>query len=162
MTSADVLELPAAPPAPTHYLHAGNLYVSAGPAVVTTILGSCVAVCMWDQDSRIGGINHFLLPTPFIASQPSPRFGTHATQQLIEKLLGLGANLRSLRAKVFGGASVLSPGSGAMAVGLRNGEMACELLRARGIPILASSLGGTRGRKVIFHTGNGETFVKVI
>ena len=90
----------------THYLHPGNLFASSNPHVVTTILGSCIAVCLFDPTKKIGGINHYMLPLWNGEGLPIPRFGNVAIKKLIEKMEMLGANKRTLQAKVFGGSSI--------------------------------------------------------
>lgn len=100
------------PPSPaseraTAYLHPGQLLVSAQACAVTTILGSCVAVCLWDPVAQIGGINHFLLPTFSGQGIASPRFGNIAIKELLDQLAQLGSQKHNLLAKMFGGACVL-------------------------------------------------------
>ena len=91
-------------PAPARvYLAPGRLYASGEDVQVTTILGSCVSVCIWDAQAQVGGINHFLLPS---GSPASPRFGESAVALLIGRVLELGAQRGRLAAKVFGGACV--------------------------------------------------------
>ena len=75
----------------TAYLHPGQLFVSANSYAVTTILGSCVAVCLWDPVTQIGGINHFLLPTFSGEGIASPRFGNFAIKELLDQLAQLGS-----------------------------------------------------------------------
>jgi len=146
----------------TYYLHAGRLFVSAEPAIVTTILGSCIAVCIWDERIGAGGINHFLLPRRIGLGHASAGFGTLSTNELIDRLVTLGASSTRMRAKVFGGASMMGADGGVQSVGSQNAEVAIEILRERHITVVASSVGGSRGRKVVFHTDTGETLVKVI
>ena len=89
------------------YLQPGQLYASAQPSAVTTVLGSCVAVCLWDPIEAVGGMNHYLLPFFAGAGQGSPRFGNFAMTELVDRLVALGASKGRLQAKVFGGACVL-------------------------------------------------------
>ncbi len=90
------------------YLYPGGIWVSDAPALITTILGSCVAVCLWSD--TMAGINHFILPRG--GSSPSPRYGNHALSMLLERLIEHGAVKDDLYAAVFGGASVLGNGNG--------------------------------------------------
>lgn len=90
------------------YLYPARLFASARPYYVTTILGSCVAVCLWDPGCRLGGINHFLLPYQATSSSPSFRFGNVAIQRLIDELLGLGSAEQDIQAKLFGGADEMT------------------------------------------------------
>jgi len=147
----------------TAYLHAGQLFVSAAPAVVTTILGSCVSVCLWDGLNSIGGINHYLLDYP-VGDQPQAgRFGHLAIPDLIERLCAAGARRRNLAAKIFGGASIIGGhASSRLDLGGRNVDLALEMLERQQIPILHSDVRGSRGRKLIFQTDDGTGWVKVL
>ena len=142
------------------YLQPGQLFVSATPARVTTILGSCIAVGLWDDGREVGGINHFMLPDQPRTLQPSNRFANVAMPRLIEQLVAAGARERSLRAKVFGGACVLGITTNADHLGAKNRRAAIEFLAARGIPVVAEETGGTVGIKLIFHTHDGLALLK--
>jgi chemotaxis protein CheD len=143
------------------YLHPGQLFVASESYAVTTILGSCVSVCLWDPLTEIGGINHFLLPMDVGDDQASLRFGNHAVRELIEEILGLGAEQMRLRAKLFGGACVLEAfRSRENHLGTKNVQIAREVLQAADIPIVGHDVGGDRGRKLIFHTDNGSAWIK--
>ena len=143
------------------YVLPGRLFVTAEPYAVTTILGSCVAVCLWDPTLRAGGINHFLLPHWAGPRQSSARFGNLAMEQLIEQTLALGSRQRDLRAKVFGGARVLDhPDGDSHHLGARNVEVARQILAQEGIPVVAEDVGGKGGRKVIFHTLDGSVLLR--
>ena len=91
-----------------HYLYPGDIFVNLSPHSITTVLGSCIAVCMYDYKLKIGGMNHYLLPFWNGEGLASPRYGNIAIPKLIEKLLSLGSERKNLRAKVFGGGMVLS------------------------------------------------------
>lgn len=143
------------------YLHPGKLFASRQRHAVTTILGSCVAVCIWEPYSKIGGINHFLLPVHGGDGAASARFGDLAIEALIEQLLALGCRGRNLRAKIFGGACVLKAFEvREIHLGQRNVAVAEECLRIAGIPLIDRDVGGQRGRKLIFHTDDGAAWVK--
>jgi chemotaxis protein CheD len=144
-----------------HYLHPGQLFVSHESYAVTTILGSCVSVCLWDPFTKTGGINHFLLPMDVGEDQASLRFGNFSVRELIEEVLAVGADQARLRAKLFGGACVLEAFRGRENhLGAKNVEIAREVLDAADIPVIGEDVGGNRGRKLIFHTDNGSAWVK--
>lgn len=153
----------SATPAPEPTAHIaimpGALYCSAEPALLTTVLGSCVAVCLWDGVRGFGGMNHFVLPSDPQA-QDNPRYGDVAMVLLTKGLLRLGSRVRNLQAKVFGGAAVLS--FGGKTIGSGNVEFALDWLQRRRIPITAQRTGGDFGQQVRFHTGNGEVLVRYI
>jgi len=143
------------------YLHPGQLYASGECSMVTTILGSCVALCLWDPLKRIGGINHFLLPLAGSDMTNSPRFGAIAVPTLIKKVLYLGADPKRLQAKLFGGANVIDAFRDRdNHLGLQNVRIARELLEAEAIPVVGEDVGGHKGRKLIFLTDDGSAWVK--
>jgi len=143
------------------YLHPGQLHASAEGCAVSTILGSCVALCLWDPTARVGGINHFLLPIWVGEGQASARFGNVAVRNLIDKVLSLGGQKPRLRAKLFGGACVIEAfRERENHLGTKNVQVAEELLEQAGIPLVGRDVGGCRGRKLIFHTDNGTAWVR--
>lgn len=115
----------------------GQYFISDDPnAVITTVLGSCVAACIRDPRRGIGGMNHFVLPrspTPLSDSRQSSRYGDDLMPRLVDALLANGAALHRLEATVFGGANL----SGCYYnIGERNLDFALDFLAARGIPVI--------------------------
>ena len=139
-----------------HFLYPSTMYASAQASEVTTILGSCVAVCLWDRTLSIGGINHYMLPTWNGMELASPKYGNIAIDRLVEKMIQLGSNQSNLVAKVFGGGEVIAFSSNIMHIGQRNVMVAEEMLAEKNIPIIGRSTGGNNGRKIIFNTKTGE------
>jgi len=132
----------------------GETYVSADPGeVLTTILGSCVAVCLWDPVGRVGGMNHFLLPGEAGPGRDKIKFGTHAMELLINGLLRRGAMRNRLEAKVFGGANMISQFRD---IGAGNIQFARQFLRAENIPCVSESLGGSEARRIRFWPTTGQ------
>lgn len=164
-TAAPGAELPGRAPdtggRPQVYLHAGQLAVAAEPTAIATVLGSCVAVCLWDPGSRVGGVNHFLLPH-HVERERSPRFGTVAVPRLVDEVVRAGAQRSGLVAKVFGGASVLGSVRHARRLGEENAALALHLLEEARIPVLDRDVGGERGRKLIFVSDEGTAWVKLL
>jgi chemotaxis protein CheD len=146
----------------SHYLLPGNLFVHADEHTVLTVLGSCVSVCLWDPRKGIGGINHYMLPLWNGEGLASPRFGNIAIPKLIEKILHLGADRRSLQAKVFGGGDMLKAATTFMNIGQRNIVLAEDMLRDEKIPIISADTGGRHGRKLFFNTRTGVVLVKLL
>ncbi|BDG09111.1 chemotaxis protein CheD [Anaeromyxobacter paludicola] len=142
------------------YLQAGQVVASGEPAAISTIVGSCVAVCLFDPVAGVGGMNHYLLPLP-VQRERSARFGNVAIPELVAAVMGRGARRDRLAAKVFGGACVIDVfrGSGRH-LGQDNVELALRTLEAEGIPVLERDVGGSRGRKVIFHSDDGAAWVR--
>lgn len=141
---------------PTHFLYPCAIFAHREEHVVTTILGSCVAVCLLDPVSGIGGINHYMLPLWNGDGLPTPRFGNVAIDKLIERMRFLGANRARLVAKVFGGAKVIASEMPHFCVGDRNVMVAMEMLEDYGIPVVAQSVGGMQGMKIFFNTRTGQ------
>jgi chemotaxis protein CheD len=153
----------AAPDASTAYVHVGQLFTSPAACTVTTILGSCVSVCVWDPTTGAGGLNHFLLPQCVENGISSPRFGNVAIHRLLDDLGKLGSPRARLKSKIFGGASVIDAFQAANeSLGMKNVDLARRLLADAGIPIVAEDIGGTQGRKLVFQTGDGSAWVRKI
>ena len=136
----------------------GEQHVDNSPDVVlTTLLGSCVAACLWDPEAGVGGMNHFLLP----GSEPeagdlsgvSMRYGVYAMELLVNALLRKGAQRGRLQAKLFGGACMVQ---GLTDVGELNAAFAERFLRAENIPLVGGSLRGTYGRRIQFWPSSGR------
>jgi chemotaxis protein CheD len=143
------------------YLHPGQLAVLSDPALVTTILGSCVAVCLWDPTIRVGAINHFLLPKNPARSGDDLRYGDTAMERLIAAMWQRAAIVPRVEAKVFGGGCVLKNfENNSRSIGAQNVEAARRFLERRGIEIVAEQTGGDRGLKLVFDTGSGAAWVK--
>ncbi|MBF0146253.1 MAG: chemotaxis protein CheD [Magnetococcales bacterium] len=142
------------------FLLPGALFAKNGDYIITTVLGSCISVCLWDRSTKRGGMNHYKLPLWNGDGLPSPKFGNIAIEKLIENLLEIGCQQRNLIAKVFGGAAVIQSSSGLLNVGERNIEVARDYLAQARIPIAASDVGGTQSRKVIFNTADGSILMK--
>lgn len=145
------------------YLHAGQLFASAEACTISTIVGSCVAVCLFDPGRRIGGANHYLLPHRFDGERANARFGQFAIDALVARMLALGCDERGLQAKIFGGASMLAPSRApASTLGMQNVATARASLAAHRIPILAEDVGGDRGRKLLFRTDEGHAWIRTL
>ncbi len=145
-----------------YYLYVGTIFAHQEPYIVNTVLGSCISVCLWDVDLRIGGINHYQLALWNGDGLATPKYGNIAINKLLAKMIKLGSNKKKLVAKIFGGASVLQNSNGSMNIGKRNILLAEELLDELGIPIMASDVGGNQGRKMKFNTESGDVFIKKI
>jgi chemotaxis protein CheD len=151
------------PSLPATYVHPGQIVVSGGHEGFTTILGSCVSVCLHDPKLGLGGLNHFLLPMACPPEQMPGRYGPTAMSQLLNAMLANGAVQQRLVAHVVGGASVLAAfGSDGNHLGMRNVTVARDFLAAHRIPVLSIDVGGTRGRKLIFTPRDGLTYINLI
>lgn len=143
----------------THYLNQSMFHVSSTPSRVTTVLGSCVAVCLYDTKNNMGGINHYMFPLWNGEGLATPRYGNIAIEKLYNSLLNLGASPPNIIAKIFGGAKQLNA---TFEIGERNIQIAKELLSELNIRILAQNTGGSEGRKLIYDTHTGEVQMKFL
>lgn len=128
--------------------------------VISTVLGSCVSICLWDPAACVGGMNHLLLPELSGGVGNVDTVGAIAMERLINKMVHAGAERKRLRAKVFGGASMLG---GRTDIGLRNAAFASAYLRREGIHCEAESTGGKCARRIQFFPFSGaarQRFVK--
>jgi chemotaxis protein CheD len=140
----------------------GEYYFTGKDMLIVTVLGSCVAACIRDRVSGIGGMNHFMLPDSGDGDGPvsaSMRYGTYAMEILINHLLKAGAKRENLEAKVFGGGNVLR-GFIAINVGERNAQFVRDYLKAENIRITAEDLNDIHPRKVYFFPRTGKVLVK--
>lgn len=142
------------------FLLPGAIFAKNGEYVITTVLGSCIAVCLWDSRLKQGGMNHYKLPLWNGDGLPSPKYGNIAIVKLIENLVDMGSNRKHLVAKVFGGGAVIRSANGFLNVGERNIEIAQDCLAQERIPIVASDVGGESSRKIIFNTLTGGILMK--
>lgn len=145
-------------------IHIGGVYGSATPAIIYTLLGSCVAVCLFDPAKKIGGMNHILLPGQATLKHynASTRFGINAMEVLINRMMQLGADRHRLVAKIFGGAHVLPHISPPNGTGRKITHFVGEFLENETIPIISKDIGGQRGRRIYFHTDTGIVLLKRI
>jgi chemotaxis protein CheD len=151
-------------------VHPGDRYATKTGTDIKTLLGSCVAACLYDSEAKVAGLNHFLLAAPrYSKSMPftatdAGRYGIHAMELLINDMVKLGAARSRLRAKVFGGASVLNftEGTRFLCVNEVNQRFIHDYLTTEGIPIVSEDLGGKFGRVIHFHSDNYRVFRRFI
>lgn len=135
------------------YVTSGQLFCGDHNNIASTVLGSCVAVCLWDPQRKHGGMIHYLLPT-WNGSGPELNYGDTAITMLVEEMEAAGSSRSSLKAVLVGGAAVL--GQPGFTVGDRNAAVAEDMLQKLGIPVVGSCLGGREGRCVAFTVANGN------
>jgi chemotaxis protein CheD len=148
----------------------GERYVTAAAIEIKTLLGSCVAACLYDPEAGVAGLNHFLLAAPrYSRSLPftltdAGRYGIHAMELLINDMMRLGATRRGLRAKIFGAASLLgySCTDNFLCVSEVNQRFIRDYLTIEGIPIVSEDLGGDLGRVIHFCSDNYRVFRRFI
>ncbi len=140
---------------PKYYLFPSNIKISEQQLFIHTILGSCVAVCMYDETTGTGGMNHYMLPVWNGSGLATPKYGNIAIQRLYDNMLKAGASAVNIRAKIFGGASVLGQDTDFHKIGKRNTGLAFQKLEQLNVEVISYSVGGNKGRKIIFDTSTG-------
>ncbi len=144
-------------------IHIGDFYSNKIPTVISTLLGSCVAACLFDPIMRVGGMNHILMPGNGNVKKntsASARYGINAMELLINDVMKHGGYRHHLVAKIFGGANLLPTIPIANRVGWQNIAFVEEFLQREGIRIISRDVGGTVGRKIYFHSDTGDVFLK--
>lgn len=144
----------------------GQFHIDDDPDVrISTVLGSCISVCLHDPLAKLGGLNHFMLPqdrrSADEAGQPGNplRYGTHAMEELINALMRRGAQRQRLQAKVFGGGAVMA---GLSDVGAQNIAFIRAFLAQEGFRTASEDVGGRAARRVIFAPTTGQAWVKKV
>ncbi len=143
------------------YIFPGQWAYSREPAEISTILGSCVGVALFDYKLKRGALNHYLLPDPMPNEAPSGRYGSIAIPAIIDAMIQDGSDKRSLQAKIFGGGSVLTGVTIGDGIGNRNIELARKMLGDLGIPVHEENVGGLRGRRICLNTQTFEVVHKL-
>lgn len=145
-------------------LDIGQLFACREPAVIYTLLGSCVSACLFDPLTHVCGMNHILLPgqPDFAVFNDSARYGVNAMEVLINEMTKLGAMRSRLVAKVFGGGQMLSATSPGKRPGMKNVEFVFEYLQMENIRVAGQDVGGPWARILKFHTDTFGVFVKKI
>lgn len=138
----------------------GQARVSGDPRLeLTTVLGSCIACCLFDSSNNVGGMNHFLLASPGHDRSLDENYGVYLMEVLINEMLAYGADRRMLRAHIYGGAAM---SAGMSWIGKANAEFAQSFLTAEGIPLVSQSLGGTSARRVDFRPYRGMARCRIV
>lgn len=151
-------------------LDPGEYVVSNEEVVITTLLGSCVSACLYDPYNKITGMNHFLLSSRHYArnmpvcTTDAGRYGIHSMELLINEMWQRGAKRGNLKAKAFGGGSILKTNdacaSNYFTVGEVNVRFIREFLQNENIPLISSDLGGVVGRVINFHSADFAVYVR--
>ncbi len=135
----------------------GEYYVTADDMVIMTVLGSCIAACIWDPRVRVGGMNHFMLPEG--GADAGGRYGSYAMELLINEMMKLGARREYMQAKVFGGGQVMQSFT-TMNVGERNTQFVLDYLQTERIAVVSKDVLDIYPRKVCYFPSTGKAMVK--
>lgn len=145
---------------PKHSIIVGDVRASREPVWISTVLGSCVATCLYDEYTGVGGMNHFMLPESKCSPDACASFGVHAMEMLINEIMRCGGDRRRLKAKFFGGGAVVHSQSKNWNIGDQNVQFTRSFLETEGIPIVAAHTGGNCGMRVQFHTRSAKVLVR--
>lgn len=139
---------------PGYYLEPGYIYLTKESVVIRTVVGSCVAVCLWDRKLGYGGMNHFLRPIIRDAKSATPKYGNVATVALITMMEEAGCEAGDIVGQILGGACPEEAKDADL--GEENVSIARSVLQKKGIAIVSEDVGGNMGRKVVFDTKTGQ------
>jgi chemotaxis protein methyltransferase CheR len=140
----------------------GEVFSSRKPMWISTLLGSCVAVCLYDDVAKVGGMNHFMLPTPSDDTLKCASYGIHSMELLINSVMRSGGDRRRLKAKLFGGGNVIQTSAKQARIGASNVEFAEQVLNTENIPIVAQLTDCDTGMNVKFHTHTHKVIVRML
>jgi len=141
-----------------YFLKPGFVYMSMSPSIITTVLGSCVSICLYDCAMQYGGMNHYLMPEPGSNRNNSTMFGIRAIEQLYQAFIEYGSRGRDLSARIVGGAYI-DGNDCSFEVASGNVMLAKRILGDYNIPIVSEETGGTLGRKVSFNSETGDVSI---
>ncbi|MEI8324797.1 MAG: chemoreceptor glutamine deamidase CheD [Betaproteobacteria bacterium] len=137
----------------------GEYFVSEENLLIVTVLGSCIAACIWDTRAQVGGMNHFMLPDGDGDGDGGGRYGSYAMELLINEMMKKGARRESMQAKVFGGGQVMHSFT-SMNVGERNTSFVMDYLHTERIPVVSQDVLDIYPRKVCYFPLTGKAMVK--
>ncbi|BDC95074.1 chemotaxis protein CheD [Treponema saccharophilum] len=152
-------------------IYPGEFYSTAGSEMISTVLGSCVSIVLFDEENGVGGINHFMLAkdskaeanaAAYSVDRMLGKFGEYAIDLLIEDIKKKGGLVENLEAKVFGGGNIFNLPNVESQVGNVNSRFAFEYLQKLNIPVVKSDTGGTLPRKIFFDPITRKVFMKYI
>jgi chemotaxis protein CheD len=144
-----------------YHLHPGFIYVSGKPTIITTVLGSCISLCLHDRRLKIGGMNHYIFPRVTGSDDHTARYGTAALPALLKTFKEFGSRREDLVAHIIGGAW-LEVSDGSRQIANENCKLAIDFCSRNGIRVLSENTGGTMGRKVIYFTELHEVLVTMV
>ncbi len=146
------------PPVTTDYfLEPGYIFLATRPTVISGVLGSCVAVCLYDRKQKIGGMNHFRYPSTTDRNKATAIYGNVSTIALVRMMIEQGTHRRHIEAQIIGGA--YNRDLSTRDVGRENITVARRVLARERIRVVSEDVGGARGRKVVFNTAKNEVAV---
>ncbi|MBF0274425.1 MAG: response regulator [Nitrospinae bacterium] len=144
------------------FLLPGELVVSKTPHSISTILGSCVAVALFNKKQKFGGLNHYMLPRLPVGSSQNAKYGDCSIETMIKMMVGADSNKNNLQAMIIGGGHVVGHLSSGAGVAEKNIAVAFEILREHNIEIIKKDIGGNNGRKVYYQSWDNSITIRKI
>ena len=145
-------------------IYPGEFHVSGSNEFIGTLLGSCVAVCLFDREKGISGMNHIMLPGRItkadVFSDRTSKYGITAINQLVSSMKSMGASKSKMEAKIFGGGHVLAGEKSMNTIPSDNVRLAMLMMELEDIPVVQSDVGGQYTRKVLFDVQTGNVYLK--
>ena len=142
-----------------YFLRPGYIYLSKLPTLISTVLGSCVAVALWDKKREYGGMNHYLYPLTRNSKEATAQYGNVAVKALVRLFVEEGSNRKDLEAQIFGGAHLADSPGEAVEISHKNIDICRQVLAMSKIPIVSEDVGGTKGRKVVYNSLTNDVAV---
>jgi len=143
------------------FLLPGEFIISKKPHEVTTLLGSCVAVCLFSRSAQFGGMNHYMLPSSATGERHA-KYGDYAIQTIVRFMERGAGSLKGAEAMVFGGANVVGAIISGAQIGIKNVETARNMLKEYHIPITKEVVGGNTGLKIRYQTWDNQVAYRYI
>ena len=139
-----------------YFLRPGYIYLPRVPTRISTVLGSCVAVCVWDRVRSYGGMNHYLYPLTNDPEKATALYGNVATRALVRFFLEAGSRPQDLEAQIFGGGFIPDLHAETQKIGEENVDMARRVLKKCRVRVVSEDVGGSKGRKLVYNSLSNE------
>jgi len=140
-----------------YFLKPGYVLANREDTIVRAVLGNAVIVTLYDRKNNFGGISHYFLPVIYDRARSTPQYGNVAVTALCRLIADLGGKRGSLAAQIIGGGKSLEREDNGL--GMHNVDIARRVLRKFGVPVVSEDVGGSLGRKVVYHSGSNETLI---
>lgn len=146
------------------FIKMNEIYVTKSPYLIKTVVGSCIALCLWDSHSRIGGMGHIMLPeSNGDLKAPPGKYADTAVKALISQMIQEGSSTKTMLATCAGGASMFqNPNTKIESIGIKNFNIVKKELMHSEIPIITEAIGGVSGRKVMLNCGDGAITISML
>ena len=146
------------------FIKMNEIYITKSPYLIKTVVGSCIALCVWDSYGQIGGMGHIMLPeSNGDQDAPPGKYADTAVKYLISKMINEGSLLKNMQATCAGGASMFRNHQNKIEpVGIKNYKIVKNELTHFGIPIVTEAVGGTLGRKVLMNCASGKITISTL